>query len=254
MSSDEMINKMSDNINNKNTTSSKTAANGTTIARRRIIKSVSSSLAISTPIIVFPALLTQLPPALAMIVTGDNTDNPSLIGTGEADVILGLGGNDRVFGLAGNDELFGESDNPNDPNIRCEDRYLKCDDTIIGADGADAIYCGPGIDDLDGGNHDDYLGDGSNRGENCNFIDQNTGTPRYEHFKGGLGQDWLVAGDLQSPSPGEIRSRMEGNEGHDTIIGSNCNDLISGDQYVSIYGGADDTAATDDGNDVLIGS
>jgi serralysin len=246
MSSDEKINKM--NNNNNKTNSSKTTPNRTTI--RRSITSVASSLAIATLIIAFPGLLTQLPPALALVVTGDNDNNLNLIGTGEADVIFGLGGNDRIFGLAGPDELFGERDNPYDPNIRCEGGYQICDDTIYGADGADAIYGGPGIDDLDGGNHDDYLGDKANRGEDCNVRDQKTGIPRYEHFKGGPGQDWLLAGDLQFLAPGEIRSRMEGNEGHDTIIGSNCNDLIYGD----LYGAAENTAAIGDGDDVLIGS
>ncbi len=156
---DEKIYKM--NNNNNKTNSSKTTPNGTTI--RRTITSIASSLAIATLIIVFPGLLMQLPPALALEVTGDNNHNPNLIGTGEADVIFGLSGNDRIFGLAGPDELFGESDNPSDPNIRCEGGYRLCDDTIYGADGADTIYGGPGIDDLDGGNHDDHLDYKDNR-------------------------------------------------------------------------------------------
>ncbi len=102
---------------------------------------------------------------------------PTMLGTGENDVLTGTAGIDVIHGLSGNDTISG----------------LGKGDIICGGDGNDLVYGGYGNDLIDGGaGSDDLNGDGG-----LDTIDGGLGD---DSIRGGAGADKCTSGEIRMSS------------------------------------------------------
>lgn len=119
-----------------------------------------------------------------------NSNNNSLEGEEDNDVIYAQGGNDQVDGEEGNDDLFGQAGNDTIEGDSGND-YLN------GGSGKDKLYGEAGNDILDGLGSDDTLegneGDDTLRG--WNGEDKLTGGEGDDYLVGDLGNDTLRGGE-----------------------------------------------------------
>lgn len=79
------------------------------------------------------------PRALAFAYATCGSRNPTILGTGGADVILGTPGDDVIHGLGGGDTIYGLGGN----DLICGGAG---DDVLDGGAGADRLFGGPGAD------------------------------------------------------------------------------------------------------------
>ena len=153
------------------------------------------------------------------------TDDGTIYGTPNADVINAGQGNSQVYALAGDDTVFGEGGG----------------DGIYGGDGNDFIGAGSGDDLVSGGDgNDEVHGEGGddqlfgNRGNDGLY-----GEAGNDQVRGGEGDDRVFGGTGDDGLYGE--------EGNDFLGGGSGNDLLSG-------GAGDDSLVGEEGNDELWGN
>lgn len=155
---------------------------------------------------------------------GDRLINiQSVIGSGFADVIVGGTQSGRIWGGDGNDTI--------QASIAGGDYYGENgNDTISGADGADYIDGGPGADILSGGGGVDTL--------------------VYINSSAGVRIDLSLLTASGGEAAGDIIS------GFENVLGSNFDDIISGDSDANNLGGfyGNDRLSGQGGNDVLDGA
>jgi Ca2+-binding RTX toxin-like protein len=146
-------------------------------------------------------------------------------GTSGNDKVLSDRGDDSIYGVAGNDWLRGGDG----------------DDFIQGGEGRDVIEDTAGINNLIGGNGNDYLSGSGTDIYNGNNGDDFLigGTFGFEAFAG-FGNDWLRGGTDDD--------RVSGDEGDDWAEGGEGSDRVVGD--IGVLG----VTLTNPGRDVLIGN
>ncbi len=194
------------------------------------------------------------------IINGDNGNN-TLIGTDGDDQINGFGGNDLIDGRFGFDLMDGGDGNDTttyafyfggiNANLQTgvvsfpgnspgTDTLLNIEN-VIGSGGNDVIT-GDGFDNnLFGGAGDDLL-DGS---FGFDYLDGGDGndTATYAFYSGGINAN-LQTGVVSFPGNGTLTDTLVNIE---NVIGSNGNDVITGDGFDNnLFGGA--------GDDLLDGS
>jgi VCBS repeat-containing protein len=169
---------------------------------------------------------------------GDDTVHA---GTGN-DIVYAGAGNDSVLAGAGDDTLYGG----------VGDDYLSGgldNDSIFGEDGIDILFGAAGDDVLYGGNGDDFLGGDVDEdllfGEGGN--DRLAGDEDNDTLYGGTGLDALSGGTGDDLLHGdEDDDRLRGDDGNDKLYGDAGNDNMDG-------GAGDDMLAGGAGSDSIRG-
>ncbi len=213
----------------------------------------------------------------------DGFDNPSLKGTGGADVICGLGGEDVIEGLDGDDTieggegclraLGGQGDDviiggigPGDTS--CHAVFTlegRPDDDVItlnadqvgglyGEGGADTITGGPNVDVIAGGGGGDVIvgGPGNDTIDGDNFPDDtSTGPPGIDTISGDAGKDDIDGGGARDdidggPDPDELDGGPGNFDDH----------IVGGDTHGAAFArlGADDIIDGGPGADHIEGA
>ena len=146
----------------------------------------------------------------------------------------GTSGNDKVLSDRGDDSIYGDLGND---WLRGGDG----DDFIQGGEGRDVIEDSGGVNNLIGGNGNDYMSGSGTDIYNGNNGDDFLigGTFGFEAFAG-FGNDWLRGGTDDD--------RLSGDEGDDWAEGGEGSDRVSGD--IGVLG----VTLTNPGRDVLIGN
>ena len=146
-------------------------------------------------------------------------------GTSENDRVLSDRGDDSIYGVGGNDWLRGGDG----------------DDFIQGGEGRDVIEDSAGINNLIGGDGNDYIsGSGTDIYNGNNGDDFLIGGTFGFEALAGFGNDWLRGGTDDD--------RVSGDEGDDWVEGGEGSDRVVGD--IGILG----VTLTNPGKDVLIGN
>ena len=155
--------------------------------------------------------------------------------SGDAHVLWnGTSGNDKVLSDRGDDSIYGDA---GDDWLRGGDG----DDFIQGGEGRDVIEDSAGINNLIGGNGNDYLsGSGTDIYNGNNGDDFLIGGTFAMDAFAGFGNDWLRGGTDDD--------RLSGDEGDDWAEGGEGSDRILGD--IGVLG----VTLTNPGRDVLIGN
>jgi Ca2+-binding RTX toxin-like protein len=179
-----------------------------------------------------------------------------------ADQLFGQDGNDRLFGKGGNDFLFGGA---GDDVLTGGD----ADDQVFGEAGNDRFIWNPGDDtDLyEGGSGIDTTEVNGGGGAEIFTVTANGTRVRFDRLDpapfaidmgtmeklelkmGGGDDSFSAAGNLAAL----ISVTVDGGAGNDTILGSNCRDLLiggSGDDFIDGQQG-DDTTLMGAGDDVF---
>lgn len=226
------------------------------------------------------------------INAGDGSD--VIFGNGGNDSILGGSGPDTINGGDGNDTLDGQGgpdliDGGNGDDVFVWAGGANGNDTVKNSSGADGVLVS-----LDGSSNVVTIGQsGIPVGATYSFLlitsggatltvdtsvsqvtvdggagDDTITVTDIDHacrgslvVRGGTGDDVLTANNAKI---GDIRLRMDGGDGNDSILGSNGNDTLSGDAGIDrikgglgndlIVGGASiDSLNGDAGNDTIIG-
>lgn len=184
--------------------------------------------------------------AFASVIQGDET-NDFLVGSDGWDEIHGGGGNDTAFGHGGMDRMFGGAGNDllfgGDGHDRILGGFGR--DHLFGDAGMDEMYGGPGADRMFGGDGDDLLYAENFRPMeipadwdwSAEFLPKSD----WDYLDGGAGNDTMLAG--------RRGVEMYGRGGDDRLSGSEADDWLFGDHYIS------DRARdlTDHGDDVIHG-
>jgi hypothetical protein len=168
-----------------------------------------------------------------MATLNGNSDDNTLIGTGDDDQISGEAGDDLIRGRGGDDEIDGGSG---------DDVIFggRGDDEIDGGSGDDVIVAGRGDDVVDGGSGDDVILAG--RGD--------------DEVDGGSGDDVIKAGsgdDVVDGGSGD--DEIEAGSGDDEVDGGSGDDVIkagSGDDEID-GGSGDDVIKAGSGDDEIVG-
>ena len=188
--------------------------------------------------------------------------NPTLIGSGtanllngngQANYIVSLGGDDIVSGNDGDDTLAGGDDNDQLTGGNGLDVLYgeQGDDNLSGANGSDLLSGGLGNDILNGGNGTDLLEGGSGddnlnggAGFSADTLDGGTGN---DILLGDKGNDSLLGGlGNDNLNGGTQNDALLGGDGNDTLDGSGNDDALDG-------GNGNDSLIGGSGNDALIG-
>ena len=226
-------------------------------------------------------------------INGDG-GNDLIFGNGGNDSILGGTGPDTINGGDGNDTIDGQGgpdviDSGNGDDLFVWAGGANGNDTVTNASGADGVLVS-----LDGSSNTASIGQTAIPvGATYGFLQITTGgatltvdsSVAQVTVDGGAGDDTLTVNDIDhvcrgslvvrggagddlltgnNAKIGDIRLRMEGNDGNDSIIGSQGNDTLSGDAgFDRIKGGLGndlilggtgiDSLNGDGGNDTLIG-
>jgi Ca2+-binding RTX toxin-like protein len=195
-----------------------------------------------------------LPTATATADTGNTCEGrqATILGTSGNDVIYGTSGNDVIVTFGGDDTIYAGAGN----DVVCADGVGQVgNDRIFGQDGDDSLHGGmgndyqvggPGADASYGGPGDDHLIDDTLVGANGS---------KYDSLVGNDGDDLIDARAGDYANGFTVGRYLEGDDGNDTIYGSNYGDNINGGNgndkiyglfgYDQINGGA--------GNDYLSG-
>ena len=170
------------------------------------------------------------------------SDNDSINGTFNAEILKGFNGNDILKGNAGNDTLEGGSGND-------ELFDYSGNNLLNGGEGNDSIYSGTGNDILNGDNGIDtvYYDSYYKGGVTINLgltTSQNTINAGFDTF---ISIENINGSNYSDTITGNTSDNMlTGNAGNDKLTGNAGNDwLISGEGDDALNGG--------DGNDVLNG-
>lgn len=171
----------------------------------------------------------------ADLIYGDNGDD-DIDGNDGADVIYGDDGQDEITGGSGNDTIRGGNDRDTIRGNAGDDLILGNgdDDTIDGDEGNDVLYGNQGDDTIHGNTGDDRI-----YGEIG--IDTLFGDQGDDVLEGGVGND-ILSGDLGNDA-------IYGDGGIDDISGGNGDDFLFAGP-----GGFGEWLRGDDGNDTIVGS
>lgn len=168
-----------------------------------------------------------------ILVTSQNVQNCTIVGTNGDDVLTGTNGDDVICGLDGDDQISG----------------LEGNDTILAGEGNDTVNGGDGNDTINGAAGDDMLfgnagndrifaGEGDDRADGGEGSDTISGLAGEDDLRGQDGNDTI--------SGGEDDDIIIGGTGQDTLRGDDGNDEVRGD-------GANDSISGGNGNDLLRG-
>jgi len=170
--------------------------------------------------------------------------NDSLNGDAFANLLRGKAGNDIISGNGGNDTIYGDEGS----------------DTLYGDDGDDVIYGGDGNDYIMGGNGNDLIigGDGADTiyggdgDDTISFAGSDAGVT--VALPEAAGTATLIGGHAQDDSISGIENVI-GSDHNDVITGNSDGNILSGgDGLDSLMGmGGNDTLYGGGGGDVLIG-
>ena len=163
--------------------------------------------------------------ALGRLAIGTTGENPSLTGTGDADLMLDLAGIDIIDGGKGDDTLYGYGGG----------------DTLSGGAGEDTLYGGTQGDTLTGGAGDDTL----------------YGQRGIDTLEGGIGADTLEGGlhdDILEGGAGADTYVFRSGDGADTIRGddSDAAGTVNKLTFKDAMGGDAFTFSRNDADDVVI--
>ena len=165
------------------------------------------------------------------VVDGGAGSRQPLRRRGNDSILAGTGIGDHLYGEAGDDNILGSDEGADTDANFLDATYFG--DWIDGGSGNDTVNSLGGADYILGGDGDDWI----NSGFGADWI------------RGGAGNDYLYAGR-------GLGERIDGEEGDDTIYGSNEGvDNLSGNAgQDKIYGqGGNDTISGNEGDDHLDG-
>ncbi len=175
--------------------------------------------------------------------TGNNVFNAVMLSV--AARVYGRDGADELIGSAFNDVFYGEN---GDDILTGNDG----DDTLVGGDGADILYGGIGNDalyiDADDGIVEGGAGTDTVYATGLTGVVLDMGVASVEKAYGNTGDDTFDASTLTEGS------RVYGRDGHDSITGSNFNDVFYGEAGNDYLDGKEgnDTLIGGDGDDILV--
>ena len=211
------------------------------------------------------------------LIGGDGDD--ILYGDAGRDIIFGGRGNDVLFGGDGDDDLYGEDGNDRLMGGAGNDRLMggEGDDRLFGEEGNDVLLGEAGNDLLEGGiGNDDLSGGGGNdvvlagagddiirmgfAGEEERQATQ-PATDGNDVYAGGEGIDTLDASavtagveiDLEAGTATGETIGSDQVEGIENVVGSDCDDIITGDGHDNVLSGGagDDVLTGGDGDDAI---